>query len=85
VTVRSQFTHLPKKSGGASRQTHAAEIIEQGQPIFSRAVRQALTLVIKTQASYWHARNPVFFSICQSGEILLRLLELERWSGSKNK
>jgi hypothetical protein len=59
--------------------------LQKLEPIFSRAVRQALTLVIKTQASYWHARNPVFFSICQSGEILLRLLELERWSGSKNK
>jgi hypothetical protein len=59
--------------------------LQKLEPIFSRAVRQALTLVIKTQASYWHARNPVFFSICQSGEILLRLRELERWSDSKNK
>jgi hypothetical protein len=55
------------------------------EPIFSRVVRQALTLVTETQASYWHARDPVFFSLCQSGEIHSLLRELERSSSSKNK
>lgn len=47
--------------------------------IFPHVVRQALTLVTETQASYWRARDPVFFSLCQSGENLWPLQKLERF------
>jgi hypothetical protein len=59
--------------------------LQKLEVIFPRVVRKALTLVTETQARYWHAKDPVFLSLCQGGDILWPLQELEPHLASRKK
>ena len=39
------------------------------EPAFLRLARKALALVTVEQADYWRAQDPVFFRLCNSGEL----------------
>jgi len=41
-------------------------------------VREALVVVSETEASYWAYKDPVFFSLCSSGELTWTLKRLEQ-------
>ena len=53
--------------------------LQKIKKIFPQMVRRAIELITHTEASYWEDRDPVFFSICRSGELewTLRRIEAE--------
>jgi Domain of unknown function (DUF4365) len=57
--------------------------LQKLEVIFPRLVRAALKLVTETQPAYWRARDPVFLSLCDSGELTWSLAELEHQAKHK--
>jgi hypothetical protein len=56
-------------------------VLRQLQAIFPRLVRKALKLVSETQANYWMQEDPVFFSLCCSGDVETSLRRFEQQCG----
>jgi hypothetical protein len=55
--------------------------LQKIEMLFPALVRKALALVSETQASYWRDKDPVFFSLCSSGELIWTLKQLENEAG----
>jgi len=53
--------------------------LQKIEGLFPALVRKALVLVSETQANYWRNKDPVFFSMCHSGELewVLKAIEAE--------
>ena len=53
--------------------------LQKIEKLFPALVRKAIELVTVIQASYWRKENPVFFSLCSSGELnwILKKFEVD--------
>ncbi len=56
-------------------------VLQRIEGLFPVLVRKALVLVSETQASYWRDKDPVFFSLCSSGELEWTLKQIEAEAG----
>jgi hypothetical protein len=52
--------------------------LRQIKDLFPAIVRKALKLVTETPASYWLHKDPVFFNLCNDGELTWALERPER-------
>lgn len=57
-------------------------VLSQLETIFPELVRKALELVTVAQAAYWRKRNPVFFHLCNNGELSWSLKAFEQRVGA---
>jgi hypothetical protein len=57
-------------------------VLRKLQIIFPTLVRKALKLVSETQAHYWKEKDPVFYSLCRSGDVETSLVRFEQQCGT---
>jgi hypothetical protein len=55
--------------------------LQKIEALFPTLVRKALKLVSEAQASYWLRKDPIFFSLCSSGELIWTLKRLKDEAG----
>lgn len=55
--------------------------LQKIEKIFPRLIRKALKLVTDTQFSYWVNHDPVFFNLCNRGDLLSRISQFEKRAG----
>jgi hypothetical protein len=57
------------------------QILQEIEKLFPDLVRRAIAQVTEIERGYWLAKDPVFFELCNSGEIEWTLKQIEAETG----